>query len=384
MNRRCLIALAVIVLAAGGVSAQRPAEPTVLEGPPCMAEVDYLLWWLKPVCLKAPTLSVGNPADPVPGALGQPGTRLVQGGSKFEFPGASGVRVRLGNWLSEDRLLGVELGGFVLEQKENRQPFRTSGGAPATYLVFQTPANEHAALPFSVPGLVDGSSEAVGSTHLWGLEANLASWFGARDYGDVSCGATLLAGCRYLQIDDRVVVRNVQSLVADPSAQAAGEADFATRNQFVGAQLGARFGVACGAWLFELTPKVALGETHLVSTVRGGPLLSGQGLAPPLVPGPVLALPSNVGRRASDRIAVVTEATARLRWQFHENAALHVGYNALYWSKVLCPGDQMDTHVNVTQLPFRGPEAGRRDPARLFQFTDAFYQGLDVGVALLY
>lgn len=44
----------------------------------------------------------------------------------------------------------------------------------------------------------------------------------------------------------------------------------------------------------------------------------------------------------------------------------------------------MDPHVNVTQLPFRGPESGPRAPAPLFVFTDAFYQGIDAGVTLLF
>ncbi len=382
MFHRYLATLAVIALAAQAALAQEPAAPQAEAGALIWAEVDYLLWWLKPVCLKVPTLSVGSPSDPIPGALGQPGSRVVQGGSKFEFPGASGVRAVLGACLTEDRLLGGELGGFVLERKSNHQSFRSRDGAPASFLVFQRPSNEQAALPFSVPGVVEGASEAVGSTHLWGLEGNLASRFGTSDLGCAQLVTTLLVGCRYLQIDDRVVVRNVQFLTADPSVQASGQADFATRNQFVGAQLGARFGVRYGGLSFELTPKAALGETHLVSTVGGGPLLTGRAVSSGLVPGPLLALPSNVGRQSSDRVAVVTEATARVRWQVSENLSLHLGYSALHWSKVLCPGDQMDPHVNVTQLPGRGPEEGPRVPARLFQFTDAFYQGLDVGAAV--
>ena len=52
--------------------------------PHVTAEADYILYWLKPVCLKPATLSIGVP--------GQPGTQLVQGLHKFEFGGASGVR----------------------------------------------------------------------------------------------------------------------------------------------------------------------------------------------------------------------------------------------------------------------------------------------------
>ena len=63
-----------------------------------------------------------------------------------------------------------------------------------------------------------------------------------------------------------------------------------------------------------------------------------------------------------------------------EHVHLTLGYNLLYWNKILCPGDQMDSHVNVTQLPFRGPVVGPRVPAPQFVFTDAFAHGLEAGL----
>src|SRR5690348_7680348 len=57
-----------------------------------------------------------------------------------------------------------------------------------------------------------------------------------------------------------------------------------------------------------------------------------------------------------------------------------IGYSLLYWNKVLCPGDQMDAHVNITQLPLRGPVSGALAPMPLFVHTDYFAQGLDVGL----
>jgi hypothetical protein len=102
------------------------------------------------------------------------------------------------------------------------------------------------------------------------------------------------------------------------------------------------------------------------------------------VPGPLLALPSNVGRMASDRIALVPELNLRVRWQVVDHLELTLGYNALYWNKILCPGDQMDAHVNTTQLPFRGPVEGARVPAHEFVFTDAFAHGLEVGLGITF
>jgi hypothetical protein len=93
-----------------------------------------------------------------------------------------------------------------------------------------------------------------------------------------------------------------------------------------------------------------------------------------------LALPSNIGREAADRITLVPEVGLTLHYCVTEQVTLSLGYSALYWNKVLCPGDQMDGHVNVTQLPFHGPPAGPAVPAPLFEHTDAFAQGVNGGL----
>src|SRR5437868_5270853 len=66
------------------------------------AGLDYLLWWMKPVCLKVPVLTAGSTADAVPGAIGQPNTTVLVGGSRFEFGGASGIRPRVGMLLGPE------------------------------------------------------------------------------------------------------------------------------------------------------------------------------------------------------------------------------------------------------------------------------------------
>jgi hypothetical protein len=400
MRTARLVAVFAVAVAARAASGQESAAPPVTApaaehgstecgaGPTSTtadghlwAEVDYVRYWLKPVCLTVPTITAGSNADAQPGAGGQPGTQLLQGLHKFQFDGASGLRPRLGAWLGDDRLFGVEVEGFVLEQVAASSDVNATATSAPTFIAFQNPDNSHAALPFSIPGVVTASSAAVGRSQLWGVEGNLAAHFCA-DRGGCTLHATGLFGCRYLQLDDRVTVTNQQVLVSDPSVRAVGEADFATRNQFVGAQVGSRLGVSHGPLSLDLATKLALGGVHLVSTVAGGPLLSGASVLPPLVPGPVLALHSNVGRSASDRIAVVPEFNLRLRWRVADHVYLTLGYNALYWNRILCPGDEMDPHANVTELPFRGPVVGPPAPTPQFKFTDAFAHGLELGFGM--
>jgi hypothetical protein len=341
--------------------------------------VDYLLWWFKPVCLKPATLTVGGPTDAVPGALGQPNTQLVMGEHKFEFSPASGIRPSLGVWLTSDQFLSWEAEGLLLEQIAASQSFRTVNASPALFIPFQDPSNVNQALPLSIPGLVNGSSVAVGSTRLWGVESNFASHF-STTRGELVLSGGLLVGFRYLDLEDRVNITNRQDLVGNPSAFALGADRFATRNQFYGAQLGSQLCLCRGKWSLDVLTKVALGETHLASDVTGQPLLIGSALLPPLVPGPSLALPSNIGRQSSDLLTLVPEVGVTVHYDLTERVSISLGYSCLYWNRVLCPGDQMDSHVNVTQLPFRGPFTGPGAPAPLFVHTDAFAQGLNAGL----
>lgn len=346
-------------------------------------DVDYLMWFVKPVCLVPVTLTTGSPADPVPGALGQPHTTPVMGDHKFEFGPLSGFRPTFGVWLDADKTIGLEASGFLLEQGSAKIAFDSTNGNPATYVPYQTPQNVPQALPFSTPGLVNGSAVAVGNCWLWGTELNLVTGFSATR-GSYTLRADMLFGMRYLDLRDKVSLFNAQSLVGDPASSAYGAAEFTTHNQFFGGQVGMRFGVDRGRWSLLYETKVALGETHQTREITGSPLLAAQGNAAGLMPGPVLALPSNTGRESADRITVVPEVNLKLRYKCTDWMNVSLGYSCLYWNKVLCPGDQMDDHLNVTELPGRGPKVGPSAPAPLFVHTDFFAQGYSVGVEVRY
>lgn len=135
-------------------------------------EVDYLLWWRKPICPKPAALTTGSPADANPGALGQPNTRVVLGETRFEFQGASGVRPTIGANLTSDDFLSIEVSGFWLQPVYQHGRFASGpDGGPNSYLVYQTPQNEQRSIPFSTPGLVAGVSEIEGESFLWASRA---------------------------------------------------------------------------------------------------------------------------------------------------------------------------------------------------------------------
>jgi hypothetical protein len=256
---------------------ERPA-PGTDGGGRFYAEVEFLLRWFKPVCEAPAVVTIGNPADRVPGALGQPGTQVVIGqGHKFEFPMTPGVQFTLG-WDRGEHAVGVEVSGFVMEQAANGQHFAAdANGSPNTYLSYQAPDNSFQALPFTIPGVVTGGSVSVGSTKLWGVETNLDMPF-TSDLGGCTLYGKFPLGGRYLDLTDRVRVTNTLRPVADPAVAAVGANQFSTHNQFAGPQLGTALGLAWGRWSLEYTTKLAAGVTHEVRLPRADVERQGPGL----------------------------------------------------------------------------------------------------------
>ena len=67
--------------------------------------------------------------------------------------------------------------------------------------------------------------------------------------------------------------------------------------------------------------------------------------------GGLLAAGPNLGRFSDDRFSVVPEVQLNLGYWLTPNLKAFVGYNALYWSNVVRPGDQIDRVVDVTFVP---------------------------------
>ncbi len=354
-------------------------EAVVDSNPRIWMEVDFLQWWLKAVCLKPPVLNSGSPLDAAPGATGQPGTTAIidEGSHKFQFKSASGIRPTIMFALTEDRAFLFEADGFVLERVIARQAFVSADGSPSTYIPYTSPQNVQSAIPFTVPGVINGASIAQGSTQLWGSEANFSYTFSATR-GWFVLTNSMLFGFRYLDLRDQVLATNELGLVGQPNLYAVGSDNFTTHNQFYGPQVGLKTGIGHGPFSGELQMKLAAGETHQTIDITGSPVLSSD--VPGLLPGPLLALPSNIGHQSANRVTLVPEIALKFRYEITNHTAVSLGYNLLYWNKVLCPGDQMDPHANLTQLPGRGPVTGPLVPAPIIVHTDAFAQGLTGGL----
>jgi hypothetical protein len=287
----------------------------------------------------------------------------------------SGARLTLGSWIDSCQHFGLEASGFVLQQRS------TGAGlsVPEPLLAMVVPAPPLLPLPAGTTSA--GASLAfTSSSQLWGADANALFNLCRKDCAYLD----LLAGIRYLDLDENLKFGAFAATSASPPVTAAFLGDsFLTQTQFFGGQAGIRGGFRCGRWSLDGTLKVAVGDSHEVVNIQGVKLgyRNAGGAAAPIIvaaPGGIFAQPTNIGQQSRDEIAVVPELQMEVGFDVTRNVHLFVGYNALYDSNVVRPGDQVDRTVNLSQLG--GTLTGPARPLPLNKVTDYWAQGIMAGV----
>lgn len=354
--------------------------------------VDYLLWSLKGAALPTPLLTTGSVADEVSGALGQPGTRILYGGSEQSFDVFSGMRFGAGFWLPSGEL-GIELGGFILEKRVTGFSTQSdANGSPLIGRPFFNPLEDaENTLIDSIPGSVVGGVDIRSELRLWGWEANVTSRW--------SDTAHLLLGYRTLDLRESLRITDVvsplesdvltfQGNFIDAGSLLADFDQFSTHNQFHGVQLGGRGHVSIGRLDLGVVGKLGVGWTRQTVSIDGASFLKTPGGAISVVPGGLLAQTTNIGRHSDDQFTVVPEVGLSASFQIKPRLRVRAGYNYLYWSSVVRPGDQIDRTVNPRLVPtaqdFGLPAGPPSRPGVSIDRTDFWAHGLDFGLEYRY
>ena len=153
--------------------------------------------------------------------------------------------------------------------------------------------------------------------------------------------------CEFESLDIR------ENLVTDPNLLSPGgpilvHDSFETSNNFYGGQFGPDMGFKRARWSLDLLGKIAIGDMSESVRIDGSTAFPGQGTA---VPGGFLALPSNIGTFDRNRLAFIPEGGLKVGFQATQHCRLFVGYTFMYLSDVVRPGDQIDTRVDLRQVP---------------------------------
>jgi hypothetical protein len=351
---------------------------------------EYLLWWVKqddvPVLLTT--------SDPVDfGFLGRPTTEVLFGGSSLDRDPRSGARFLVGYELSGLDHKAVEIAGFFLGRR-SRDFVANSAFTPLIARpFFADNLGEEFSEVLAFPGLLTGNGTVEAPSELWGLEANLRTkLFCAENYG-----VSFLAGIRYLNLDESITItENVLGLPTNPNPDFQNQRitvidRFAAENEFLGGQVGVESRHVWGRWSVDLMGKIALGGTRQVVQIAGSQEFIDPGGQISNFQGGLLALPSNIGRRTGNEFTVVPEFAVRLGYQITPRVRATVGYNFLYWSNVVRPGDQIDRVLDITQIPnFRDttlsgvPSTGGTRPDGSLRTSDLWLQGFTVGLEVVW
>ena len=401
MRCRFGLVLCVWVVAIIPIFAQSPSSPGPLtlpdaKGPPSIEPIganserfasgvpndtfkfwvraEYMGWWVK------------NTPQPISLVTGDPNNPTQELLDRDRNLGTfSGIRAGLGIWFDSSANVGMEFSGFALDRR-TRRFFVSSDDTGTPTLAFpfisQTPgAVGNFLMPIASPGQFAGNVLLTSSLQLWGAEANGVFTL-ARVRG---IEWTALAGFRYADLYEKL---NISTLSADiltnPNTVLFQSDQFNTRNQFYGGQVGSRFNWQGDRFSFDVTGKLALGATHQSVDIQGFSTQAGPGGVNGTFPGGFFTQPSNIGRFTSNQFSVIPSLDMKFHVFLTPHLRAFIGYDFMYWSQVLRPGNQIDRNLNLSQSAIfgNGVLSGPANPAPLFNRTDFWAQGMTFGFEL--
>jgi hypothetical protein len=371
----------------------RDLEPT----PRFWASGEFLLQWMKGIPVLEPVVTSSN-VDPFvnPGVLGRQGTLVLFGGDNIHFDMHSGVRLSAGASLDAFRKWAVDANIVWFDERQQSSGFASNlAGSPVISRPIVDPAtNLEGVFLVAFPDNFAGRIVIDAHQEFWGTETNLIRNIVQAPWG----GVDVFGGVRYAELEEDMSISDA-SLILPNSSQGGrflgtivgpgnvlGKNDtFETRNQFYGGQLGIKAEIRRGNWFFYSKTKLALGNTQQVVNINGSSTLTPVVGTPITVPGGLLAVGQVIGRQQHNDLGFIPEVNLNVGYQFSEGIRVYVGYDFMYWSSVVRPGEQIDRNINRSFVPtsefFGGPTIPN-EPILLFRTSDFWLQGVNFGVAV--
>jgi hypothetical protein len=337
------------------------------------AGAEWLFWKVKAAPVPIPLVTTStSPTGAGNGVIGNPNTALLFGNQTIDYPYQSGFRASAGVLPCCDCPVGIEGSGFLIPKAKQEFNFFSNGaGSPLIAEPFRNAPNNmpdgEASLVLAAPGVFAGGVRIDSSVQLWGSEANVV----------IGSGYSLLVGARYVDLEEKLDITGVRTTLANGN-MIAGNDGFGTRNQFCGGQIGFRVAQCWGPVFLGAQAKIALGDTQETVTIAGNTTVSTPG-AVTLVPGGLFAVRSNIGGYRQNQFAFVPEGEVRVGVNLGCHVTIYAGWDFLYWSQVVRPGDQISRNINEQQILGGGLTTGTQ-PSFTFKSTDFTAQGASVGI----
>lgn len=372
-----------------------PAPPEIVYAPYNLPtrfwlRTDLLVWWSRPAPLPAPLLTLGSAADAIPGALGQPGTRVLYGGHSVSLPGAGGLRLEFGMWLDPNQLFSLELGYTGLGRvTRDFSAFSNAGGNPVIARpIINAQTMTEGSYVDSLPGSITGGTDVLNASELQGFEIGGSRQLVQSDQvrWDGIIGLQYWNLTESLEIQDELagMFRGALTFVGFPISSAhtlTSYDSFRTTNNFWGGLLGTRVIWTPDRWVLSAGAKFALGANQQRTTVYGDTTLTAPSRAETVAAGGVLATTANMGTYQQNVFAVASEVDLNVGYRISPWITLRLGYTFLWLSSVARPGNQVNRVVSPNLVPSDAGYglAGPNLPAYQFHTSSFWAQGVNFG-----
>ena len=152
-------------------------------------------------------------------------------------------------------------------------------------------------------------------------------------------------GFRYLGLYENLTAdSNISAL----GASLASSDGFKTSNNFFGGNIGTSMEATRGRWSLLTIGRLGLGGTAERVSISGSSVATSAGHSV-TTPGGLLAMPTNIGTYNHAGFTVLPQLEMKLAFVLTPTIRLSVGYDIMYWSRVVRPGQQVDLYVNPSQ-----------------------------------
>jgi Putative beta barrel porin-7 (BBP7) len=361
---------------------------------------DYLLWWFKDSPVPVPLLTTtSNPGSMPVAAFNDSNTSVLLGNESLGGGVHQGARFTLGYWIDDGRQIGLEGGYFFLADKTTVRSAASSGqpGAPVLAVpFFDEDASAENTFVVASPGGFAGAAVLSLTSRLQSAELQGV----VQAFDATNLHVEVLFGGRFAELTENLSFATSSTGISDPNTDLILNTvdQFNVRNDFYGWQVGTRAQARWGNFEFRASAKLALGDMHQVANLNGfavtnffnapagGPFT---GVPAQVVPGSgAFVQPSNQGRFSRDSFAVAPEVGVTLGYRLTDGLRVFAGYDFLYLSEVLRPGDQIDRGINFSQtvqsaIAGNAAAVGSR-PAPTLVGSDFWAQGIHLGLELRY
>ena len=362
---------------ASGVRPPMPVTGAPIEvpcGPMFWAGAEALFWRAKGGLV--PPLVVGVYTSANPPLPADPRLAFPVSDNRINGDLKSGYRLYGGIWLDKPHGTGIEAVYTAFLSSDNTNGFVGGSNVVLARPFVDVVRRDPALMRLSDPAGLQGLALVHSTFDSHSLELNMLR----RGPAMIGEEFHFILGARYWSLEESLVIGSGSRA---GGLTVTGFDAFATRNRFLGPQVGGNWRWDRGRLGIDLTFKWSIGGMQQETAIAGASsavLASGARIDRS---GNLLALASNIGDHERTKLVWLRDTALNVSYRVSDHVQLRLGYQLLWVSSVLRPGQQIDLGVNPTLLPFNpGPVSGVIRPWYQPDGEMFWMHGFNLGVAV--